>query len=211
MFIEALNAFSLALFDGSTWQNMFAIDPQQVTWAEKIIRPVLIYITLLILLRIFGKRELAQLNPLDLIVIISLSNTVQNAIIGNDTSLIGGIVGAAALLGINAVFSYMKYRSKRFETVLDGSPVKIIEHGKIDRKMRRREMLTDSDLDIIAHENSLDDRSDIYHLVLDPNGSFLAESRDEIKDARFKRDVIKKINEISKQLADLNAVLQKSN
>lgn len=205
MFIETMIAF----FDGSTWQNMFALDPEQVTWAEKIIRPILIYITLLILLRIFGKRELAQLNPLDLIVIISLSNTVQNAIIGNDTSLIGGVVGAGALLGINAVFSYLKFRSKRIETVLDGAPVKIITNGKIDKKMRDREMLTDSDLDIIAHKNDLDDGSDIQNLVLDPNGAFLVEGKNEIKDDHYKHEMLRKIDELSKQIADLNRMMQK--
>ena len=66
---------------------------------EKILRPVIVYVALVVLLRVFGKRELAQLNPFDLVVLLSLSNTVQNAIIGNDNSLIGGIIGGGALLG----------------------------------------------------------------------------------------------------------------
>src|SRR5947207_14387542 len=68
---------------------------------EKLIRPILVYVFLVVLLRIFGKRELAQLNPFDLVVLLSLSNTVQNAIIGNDNSITGGVVGAFALLPIN--------------------------------------------------------------------------------------------------------------
>ncbi|MEQ1763204.1 MAG: YetF domain-containing protein [Pyrinomonadaceae bacterium] len=200
----------LAFLDGSTWQNMFFLDAEQVTWAEKIIRPVLVYVSLIVLLRIVGKRELAQLNPLDLVVILSLSNTVQNAIIGNDTSLIGGVVGAVALLGVNSLFAYMKFRSKSVESILEGRPVKIIERGKLDEKQLSRELMTESDIDIIAHENGMDDRHEIDRLVLDPNGTFLVEGKDEIKDAKFKRDVLKKIDELSKQLSDLNSALKQT-
>lgn len=189
---------------------MFTLDADHVTWAEKIIRPILVYVSLVVLLRIVGKRELAQLNPLDLVVILSLSNTLQNAIIGNDTSLIGGVVGAVALLGINALFAYLKYRSKGVEKLVEGKPVKIISHGKFDEAQLRRELMTESDLDIIAHENGMDDRHEIEHLVLDPNGSFLVEGKDEIKDARFKHEVLEKISELSKQLCELNVALKKS-
>ncbi len=200
----------LAFFDGSTWQNMFLLEPDQVTWAEKIIRPVIVYIALIVLLRIVGKRELAQLNPLDLVVILSLSNTVQNAIIGNDTSLVGGLVGAAALLGINSLIAYFKFRNSKIETVIEGKPVTIIDSGKIDHKEMSRELMTESDIDIIAHENGLDDRHDIDRLVLDPNGTFLVEGKGEIKDARFKREVLEKIDNLTKQLNELNANLGKA-
>lgn len=206
MFIESC----LALIAGSTWQNMFVLDADQVTWAEKILRPILIYVSLVVLLRIVGKRELAQLNPLDLVVILSLSNTVQNAIIGNDTSLIGGVVGAVALLGINALFAYLKYRNKGLEKLIEGKPVKIISHGKLDEAQLRRELMTESDIDIIAHENGMDDRNEIEHLVLDPNGSFLVEGKDEIKDARFKHEVLEKIDDLSKQLRKLNEALKQA-
>lgn len=195
---------------GSSWENMFFLEPDQVTWAEKIIRPVVVYVALIVLLRIVGKRELAQLNPLDLVVILSLSNTVQNAIIGNDTSLVGGLAGAAALLGINSLFAYIKFRSRAAESLLEGKPVKIIAKGKLDEAQMRRELMTEVDIDIIAHENGLDDRHDIDHLVLDPNGTFLVEGKGEIKDARFKREVLDKIEQISKQLNDLNAALKQT-
>lgn len=198
-----------ALADANSWSNMFTLNPETVTWTEKILRPVVVYIALIVLLRIVGKRELAQLNPLDLVVILSLSNTVQNAIIGDDTSLVGGLVGAAALLGINYVVAYLKYRSKGVESLTEGSPLTLIENGKVDQKALRHELMTDSDLDIIAHENGFDDRSDIEKLVLDPNGSFLVEGKDEVKDAKFKREVLQRIDELSKQLSDLNSLIQK--
>ena len=200
----------LTFLDGSTLQNMFFLDADQVTWAEKIIRPLLVYGGLIVLLRIFGKRELAQLNPLDLIVILLLSNTVQNAIIGNDTSLVGGIVGAIALLGVNSFFAHLKFRSETVESLIEGKPLKVVEHGKLNQKQLSRELLTESDLDIIAHENGLEDRDDIYRLVIDTNGTFLVEGKNEIKDAKFKREVLKKIDELSKQLSELNSALKQA-
>jgi len=200
----------LVLLSGSAWENMFFLEPDQVTWAEKIIRPVLVYVVLIVLLRVVGKRELAQLNPLDLVVILSLSNTVQNAIIGNDTSLVGGLAGAAALLGINSLFAYIKFRNKAAEALLEGKPVKIIEHGKLNETQMRKELMTESDIDIIAHENGMDDRHDIDRLLLDPNGTFLVEAKNEIKDARFKREVLDKIDKLTKQLNDLSASLRQA-
>jgi uncharacterized membrane protein YcaP (DUF421 family) len=84
-----------------------------VPLAEKIIRPVVVYLCLIIFLRLFGKRELAQLNPFDLVVLLSLSNTVQNAIIGDDNSVTGGVVGAFSLLAINWILMWLLYRAPR--------------------------------------------------------------------------------------------------
>ena len=204
MFIE----FHLAIFEASTWANMFTLD-DTVTWAEKILRPMIVYAALIVLLRVFGKRELAQLNPFDLVVILSLSNTVQNAIIGQDNSLVGGIVGALALLFINYVLARLKYASKTVEYVTEGSPKVLIRNGKHDEAAMKSELLTKEDLDIIAHENGLEDCHDIDKLILDPNGSFLVDGKNEIKDAKFKRDVLRKIGELSKQLAELNTLIQK--
>lgn len=194
--------------DGSAWIHMFALD-ESVTWLEKLARPVLVYISLIVMLRFFGKRELAQLNPFDLVVILSLSNTVQNAIIGPDNSLVGGVVGAVALLGINYAVSRLKFASQTVERLIEGRPVKIIEHGKISEPERKQELMTDRDLDVIAHQHGFEDSSDIERLVLDPNGTFLVDGKDEIKDARFKREVLKRIGDLSKQMTELTAVLQK--
>src|SRR5215813_10820189 len=89
---------------------------------EKIMRPIVVYIFLVIALRVFGKRELAQLNPFDLVVLLSLSNTVQNAIIGNDNSLSGGVIGALALLATNYFVVRFLFRHRRLDQVLEGKP-----------------------------------------------------------------------------------------
>src|SRR5438093_6906911 len=90
--------------------------------AEKVVRPILVYLALVVLLRIFGKRELAQLNPFDLVVLLSLSNTVQNAIIGNDNSVTGGIIGAIALLATNYLVVRFLFKHRRLDQIVEGKP-----------------------------------------------------------------------------------------
>jgi len=205
MFIE----FHAAFLDASALTNMFTLD-ESATWIEKIVRPMIVYGALVFMLRLFGKRELAQLNPLDLVVILSLSNTVQNAIIGPDNSLVGGVVGALSLLAVNFIFSRLKYSSRSLEAAAEGLPVTLIKDGKVDERKLRRELITKRDIEIIAHRNGLDHADNIEKLVLDPSGTFLVDGKDEMKDARFKREVLAKIGELSKQLTELNTALQKS-
>ena len=204
MFIE----FHAAFLNASALSNMFTLD-ESVTWIEKIVRPMIVYGALVFMLRLFGKRELAQLNPLDLVVILSLSNTVQNAIIGPDNSLIGGVIGALSLLAINFIFSRLKYSSRSLEAATEGLPVTLIKDGKADERNLRRELITKRDIEIIAHRNGLDHADNIEKLVLDPSGTFLVDGKDEIRDAKFKREVLAKIDGLSKQLTELNAALQK--
>jgi uncharacterized membrane protein YcaP (DUF421 family) len=189
---------------------MFVLDAEKATYLEKIVRPILVYFILLFLFRLLGNRELAQLNPMDLILLLLLSNTVQNAIIGDDTSLVGGIVGAVALLGINYFNVWAKYRSKSFEKFMEGSPRKLIENGKLDKEAIEKELLTKEDLDTLAHEQGFDSSDDIEKCVLDTNGTFLVEGKDEIKDEKFKREILKKIDKITEQLNDLQKQLKKS-
>src|SRR5580700_3230472 len=108
--------------------EMFALT---VPVLEKIMRPIIVYAFLVVLLRVFGKRELAQLNPFDLVVLLSLSNTVQNAIIGNDNSLTGGLVGAFTLLALNYVVVRFLFRHRRLDQLFEGKPTVLIAEGKI--------------------------------------------------------------------------------
>src|SRR5476651_2043674 len=96
------------------WNAIFALGAPVV---EKILRPILVYSFLVISLRVFGKRELAQLNPFDLVVLLSLSNTVQNAIIGDDNSVSGGVIGAFSLLAINWLLMRIIYRAPKVTAV----------------------------------------------------------------------------------------------
>src|SRR2546427_10962624 len=102
--------------------------------AEKMLRPIIVYVFLIVGLRLAGKRELAQLNPFDLVVLLSLSNTVQNAIIGDDNSITGGLIGALALLTINWALTRVLFRMPKVNEALEGSETVLIRRGKLDRK-----------------------------------------------------------------------------
>lgn len=199
----------LTFLENSAWSNMLMLDHEKVTWIEKILRPIAVYFFLLVIFRILGNRELAQLNPMDLILLLLLSNTVQNAIIGDDTSLSGGLIGALALLGINYALVYLKFKSERFEKFIEGVERTLVKDGKIDEKVLRQELLTRSDLDTLAHEKDFESADDIRKCVIDPNGTFFVEGSDDIKDADFKKEVLEKIDELTKQLRDLQISLQK--
>jgi uncharacterized membrane protein YcaP (DUF421 family) len=109
------------------WHEMFALG---IPIAEKVIRPIVVYCFLIIGLRLSGKRELAQLNPFDLVVLLTLSNTVQNAIIGDDNSVTGGVIGATTLLVVIYLVVRYRYRHQRLDHLLEGDPDKAqyVEH-----------------------------------------------------------------------------------
>src|SRR3974390_3666416 len=128
----------------------------QTPLIEKLLRPVVVYLVLVLLLRLFGKRELAQLNPFDLVVLLSLSNTVQNAIIGNDNSLTGGLVGAFALLGINYLVVRFLFRHRRLDQIFEGKPTTLIEDGRMIKKSLAKELLTRAELMTVRTRQGLD-------------------------------------------------------
>ena len=201
MFIEP----NFALLVDPAWTNMFVLDAEKVTYLEKIIRPILVYFLLLFLFRLLGNRELAQLNPMDLVLLLLLSNTVQNAIIGDDTSVTGGVIGAVTLLGINYFNVLTKFKSKSFEKFIEGSPRVLIKDGTLDKKAIEKELMTTEDLDTLAHEQGFDNFQDIEKCILDTNGTFLVTGKDEIKDEKFKKDVLQKLEELSLQIAELKS------
>jgi uncharacterized membrane protein YcaP (DUF421 family) len=145
---------------------------------EKLLRPVIVYLVLVLLLRLFGKRELAQLNPFDLVVLLSLSNTVQNAIIGDDNSVTGGIIGAFSLLAINWFVVRLLFRSPRLTRALEGRPVVLIRDGHVDAKALQREALTREELIEVIHRQGFEHIHEVHRCDLEPNGSFYVEARD---------------------------------
>jgi len=151
------------------WNDMFALG---VPLLEKVLRPILVYMFLVVVLRVFGKRELAQLNPFDLVVLLSLSNTVQNAIIGNDNSLSGGLIGAFALLATNYLIVRFLFRHRRLDQVLEGKPTVLIDQGKIQKGALERELLTRSELMTVLHRQGFDTLGEVERCVLEPGGTF---------------------------------------
>ncbi len=131
------------LFAESSWDAMWhdMLFPD-IPLAAKILRPIIVYLFLIIGMRLAGKRQLAQLNPFDLIVLLTLSNTVQNAIIGNDNSVTGGLVGAATLMAVNYIVVRFMYSHQKMERIIEGKPVQLMTKGVIHRGRLHHELIT---------------------------------------------------------------------
>src|SRR5207248_11620905 len=121
------------------WKDMFVL---AIPLLEKILRPIVIYAFLVISLRLSGKRELVQLNPFDLVVLLTLSNTVQNAIIGDDNTVIGGVIGATTLLLVNYVLVRFVSRHESLERFVEGDPDILIEDGRLRDDCLKKEAIT---------------------------------------------------------------------
>src|SRR5258707_6359415 len=135
------------------WTNMFDLG---LPIAEKILRPVIVYIFLIVGLRLSGKRELAQLNPFDLIVLLTLSNTVQNAIIGDDNSVTGGIIGATSLLAINYLVVRFLYDHRKIEHIVKASSAILVDDGKVYEHKLKKELITREELAAAARKQGFD-------------------------------------------------------
>ena len=157
------------LVSQTMWHDTFALGAPLV---EKMLRPVGVYLFLVVSLRVFGKRELAQLNPFDLVVLLSLSNTVQNAIIGNDNSLTGGMVGAFTLMGVNYLVIRFLFKHRRLDQLFEGKPTLLVEDGKILKPALAKELLTRAELMTVLHRQGFDDVDEVQRCVLEPGGTF---------------------------------------
>jgi uncharacterized membrane protein YcaP (DUF421 family) len=137
---------------------------------EKILRSLLVFAFLVVALRMAGKRELAQLNVLDLAVLLLVANALQNAMIGNDNSLLGGIIGASTLFVVNYWFVRLTYRSALARRVLEGSPRTLLEDGRVNRDALRKEAITEAELRSIAREHGFERLEDVALIVLETDG-----------------------------------------
>jgi uncharacterized membrane protein YcaP (DUF421 family) len=172
---------------------------------EKLLRPVIVYLVLVLLLRLFGKRELAQLNPFDLVVLLSLSNTVQNAIIGDDNSVTGGVIGAFSLLAINWLVVRVLFRSRRMTRVLEGRAAVLVQNGQIDKRALDRESLTREELMEVIHRQGFEDLHQVRRCELEPNGTFYVEAFDPSVADKRHAELLERIDALSREVATLRA------
>jgi uncharacterized membrane protein YcaP (DUF421 family) len=170
-----------------------------VSLVEKIIRPVVVYLLLVFLLRTFGKRVLAQLNPFDLVVLLTLSNTVQNAIIGNDTSLTGGVIGALALVGVNALLVRIYYRGP--ETMIESFDTHLIRDHQVDDEALRRLSINRGELVERAHERGFDDLDEVDTAVLYPNGTIYMKGTSQ--DEACLQEILRQVQGLRQDVAAL--------
>ena len=174
---------------------------------EKILRPMIVYLCLVIFLRIFGKRELAQLNPFDLVVLLSLSNTVQNAMIGDDNSVSGGVIGAFSLLAINWLMVRILLNSPRLDAVFQGTERVLIRKGRVDHKALEAELLSEQELLSAVHKQGFNEFSDVARCVLEPNGTFYIEGRKPSDDDIHETAMMKKMEEMAAELRQIKEQL----
>jgi len=138
---------------------------------DKAIRTVAVYVALLLLLRLAGKRQVAQLSTFDFVVILLLSNVVQNAIIGPDDTLVGGLVGAAILLAVNFLVAFFVWHNPHVERDLRGSDTTLVEHGRVRPQALRRELISRSELNAALRRQGYHGLDAVEDVVLEPEGT----------------------------------------
>jgi len=138
--------------------------------AEKLLRTLAVYAFLLVGLRLAGKRELSQINPFDLVVLLLLSNTVQNAIIGNDNSLVGGLFGAAVLLVTNSIVVRLLYHYGKLDKI-EGRPDVLVRNGRLLRHHLERELITVAELEAAARRQGLPSLAHVQECRLETGGA----------------------------------------
>lgn len=153
---------------GGLFHNLFV---PGISILEKVLRPIVVYAFLVVALRAAGARELAQLNSFDLVVLLTISNTVQNAIIGNDNSLLGGLVGAATLILVNVAVVRYLYQHPALERRLEGGPVWLVRDGKVISDNLRRELVTEDELLAAVRRQGIGSVEECDQVILEASGT----------------------------------------
>ena len=162
------------------WHDLFA---DQIPFLEKVFRTVAVYVLILVIFRMIGKRSIGALNTMDFVVMFLLSNVVQNAIIGNDDSFIGGAIGALTLVGLNALVDRLAFRYPAVRILLEGKPVDVIRDGKAEEATLRRLGMRREELDHAIRMQNGDDLSEVASGVLEPGGQLVLTLKPADQDA----------------------------
>jgi uncharacterized membrane protein YcaP (DUF421 family) len=167
-----------------------------VSAPEKIVRTISVYLAILLLIHLAGKRSLAQLNSFDLVVLLLLSNVVQNAIIGNDNSLLGGLLGAVVLITANFLIVRLAFMHPRFGKALQGGSTTLYDHGKLDARALRREAITEMELVDAVRRQGFSGLDEVEHVELEPEGMFNATP----KPKPGIEDVLRRLDDLERKL-----------
>lgn len=190
--------------DSSWLSDMFVLS---VPWLEKVLRPVIVYVFLIIGLRIAGKRELAQLNPFDLVVLLTLSNTVQNAIIGSDNSVTGGVLGAATLLAVNYVVVRFVYSHRRLEEVVEGKSDRLIFQGTLNQKAMKAELITLEELEAAARKQGIASLAEVESATIETGGAIDFILREPALEEKRHREMLRRMDELAHEIRQLKTEL----
>lgn len=176
---------------------------------EKIVRPMVVYIFLLIGLRLAGRRELAQLNSFDFVVLLMLSNTVQNAIIGNDNSVTGGIIGASTLLITNTLVVRFLYKHPKWSRMLEGQAVYLVQDGKLNERELEKQTISKEELSEIVRRQGLDSLAQVQDCILETNGTVTVVAKKEHTEEARQEARLTRLDQMQTQLELLIGQQQK--
>ena len=146
-------------------------------WWELVIRCVIVYFFMLFLLRISGKRQIGQLAPFDLVLLLVLSNAVQNAMNAGDNSLLAGIILATTLIVLNYLVGLATYKSKRLEALVEGRPEVLIHNGKLYESVMKRQQITHHELNAALRDAGCASIEEVQFAVLENNGKITVQTK----------------------------------
>jgi len=190
------------------WKDMFVL---AVPILEKILRPIVIYAFLIISLRLSGKRELVQLNPFDLVVLLTLSNTVQNAIIGDDNTVTGGIIGATSLLIVNYLVVRFLYGHRKLDQLVEGRSDVLIEDGKVRTGSLKRELITIAQLEAAARKQGFESIHEVQQCVLEPGGTITFIGKKPGTDESRHRELMDRMEKMMAEIAKIRSAQPPAN
>ena len=150
-----------------------------VPWWELVIRGVVVYLFLITLLRITGKRQIGQLSPLDLVLLLILSNAVQNSMNAGDNSLIGGLISAATLVALNYLIEFATMKSRKLEEIVDGRPQVLSHEGQLFQDVIDKAKITKLEVEATMRQNGYFDIKDVKLAILENNGKVSVQGYDK--------------------------------
>ena len=148
-------------------------------WWEFVLRAVVVYVAVLVLVRLSGKRTIGQFTPFDMLLLVLLGTAVQNSLIGEDVSLLGGLILATTLIGLNYLVAFVTSRSARADRLIEGAPVVLARDGRLFKRVLKRELLSDADFEEAMRQSGCEDRADVRLALLETNGQITIFQRDK--------------------------------
>ena len=141
-----------------------------VPWWEFVLRGVVVYVFLLVFLRLTGKRQTSQYAPFDLVLLLILSNAVQNSMNAGDNSLVGGLISAATLIGCHVVLVQLTFRYAWMERLIDGKPQVLVQQGQVNADLMRQELLSKDDLEAALRASGCLHLHEVEQATIETNG-----------------------------------------
>ena len=179
--IPSLLQLPVLLADAGPPQDGSSMWIMSLQWWEFLIRAIVVYCFLLVILRISGKRQIGQLAPFDLVLLLVLSNAVQNSMNGGDNSVLAGIISASTLIALNSLIGYLTFKSKKFEGFIEGHPRVLIHNGHLYPEALRHEKLTHHELMSSLRGAGCTCIEEVRSAILEPDGNITIIPRDRDK------------------------------